>query len=66
VPRRLRAEYDLVSPDGPEHFPVVYAKTLRMPPPDPSSPRWRRSPPHARPLENPEVVNALLGWFLGH
>jgi pimeloyl-ACP methyl ester carboxylesterase len=26
----LRAEYDLVSPDGPEHFPVVYAKTLRM------------------------------------
>jgi pimeloyl-ACP methyl ester carboxylesterase len=26
----LRAEYDLVSPDGPEHFPVVHAKTLRM------------------------------------
>ena len=26
----LRAEYDLVSPDGPEHFPVVYAKTMRM------------------------------------
>jgi pimeloyl-ACP methyl ester carboxylesterase len=26
----LRAEYDRVSPDGPEHFPVVYAKTLRM------------------------------------
>jgi pimeloyl-ACP methyl ester carboxylesterase len=26
----LRAEYDQVSPDGPEHFPVVYAKTLRM------------------------------------
>jgi pimeloyl-ACP methyl ester carboxylesterase len=26
----LRAEYDLVSPDGPEHFPVVFAKTLRM------------------------------------
>jgi pimeloyl-ACP methyl ester carboxylesterase len=26
----LRAEYDLVSPDGPEHFPEVYAKTLRM------------------------------------
>ncbi|HEV2872183.1 MAG TPA: alpha/beta hydrolase, partial [Actinomycetota bacterium] len=25
-----RAEYDRVSPDGPEHFPVVYAKTLRM------------------------------------
>jgi pimeloyl-ACP methyl ester carboxylesterase len=26
----LRAEYDRVSPDGPAHFPVVYAKTLRM------------------------------------
>jgi pimeloyl-ACP methyl ester carboxylesterase len=25
----LRAEYDRVSPDGPEHFPVVYAKTMR-------------------------------------
>jgi pimeloyl-ACP methyl ester carboxylesterase len=26
----LRRGYDPVSPDGPEHFPVVYAKTLRM------------------------------------
>ena len=26
----LRAEYDRVSPDGPDHFPEVYAKTLRM------------------------------------
>jgi pimeloyl-ACP methyl ester carboxylesterase len=26
----LRAGYDPVSPDGPEHFPVVFAKTLRM------------------------------------
>jgi pimeloyl-ACP methyl ester carboxylesterase len=26
----LRAEYDQVSPDGPEHFPTVYAKTMRM------------------------------------
>jgi hypothetical protein len=26
----LRGEYDRVSPDGPEHFPVVFAKTLRM------------------------------------
>jgi pimeloyl-ACP methyl ester carboxylesterase len=26
----LRAEYDQVSPDGPEHFPVVYEKTIRM------------------------------------
>ena len=26
----LRAEYDQVSPDGPAHFPTVYAKTLRM------------------------------------
>ena len=23
----LRTEYDQVSPDGPEHFPIVYAKT---------------------------------------
>ncbi len=26
----LRVEYDQVSPDGPAHFPTVYAKTLRM------------------------------------
>jgi pimeloyl-ACP methyl ester carboxylesterase len=26
----LRAGYDPVSPDGPEHFPVVFAKTLHM------------------------------------
>jgi pimeloyl-ACP methyl ester carboxylesterase len=26
----LRAGYDPISPDGPEHFPVVFAKTLRM------------------------------------
>jgi len=26
----LRAGYDPVSPDGPEHFPVVYAKTMQM------------------------------------
>jgi pimeloyl-ACP methyl ester carboxylesterase len=26
----LRAAYDEVSPDGPEHFPVVFAKTMRM------------------------------------
>lgn len=26
----LRAEYDAESPDGPEHFAVVHAKTLRM------------------------------------
>jgi pimeloyl-ACP methyl ester carboxylesterase len=26
----LRAGYDEVSPDGPEHFPVVFAKTMRM------------------------------------
>ena len=26
----LRQEYDAVSPDGPEHFPVVYEKTMRM------------------------------------
>jgi pimeloyl-ACP methyl ester carboxylesterase len=26
----LRAEYDEVSPDGPDHFAVIYAKTLHM------------------------------------
>lgn len=26
----LRHEYDQVSPDGPDHFPVVYEKTMRM------------------------------------
>jgi pimeloyl-ACP methyl ester carboxylesterase len=26
----LRAEYDTASPDGPEHFPVIYAKTMQM------------------------------------
>lgn len=26
----LRAEYDQVSPDGPEHFAIVHAKTLEM------------------------------------
>jgi pimeloyl-ACP methyl ester carboxylesterase len=26
----LRTEYDQVSPDGPEHFDVVYEKTMRM------------------------------------
>jgi hypothetical protein len=26
----LRAGCDPVSPDGPEHFPVIYAKTLHM------------------------------------
>ena len=37
----LRVEYDVVSPDGPEHIPVVHAWTLRMlatePQPDLSS-----------------------------
>jgi pimeloyl-ACP methyl ester carboxylesterase len=26
----LRLEYDQVSPDGPEHFPIVYEKTMQM------------------------------------
>jgi pimeloyl-ACP methyl ester carboxylesterase len=26
----LRPEYDAASPDGPEHFPVIYAKTMQM------------------------------------
>ena len=28
--RFLRQEYDAVSPDGPDHFPVVFAKTVTM------------------------------------
>ncbi len=28
--RFLRTEYDRVSPDGPPHFPIVYAKTVEM------------------------------------
>jgi pimeloyl-ACP methyl ester carboxylesterase len=97
----LRAEYDQVSPDGPDHFPVVYAKTLRMIATEPeielaslagvdvptlvlqgdrdevtlehgaavaaALPQGRLAVlpgTHALPLENPEVVNALLLWFL--
>jgi pimeloyl-ACP methyl ester carboxylesterase len=97
----LRGEYDRVSPDGPEHFPVVYAKTLRMLATEPelelpslaavaaptlvlqgdrdevtlehgaaigtSLPHGRFAVlpgTHALPVENPEVVNALLLWFL--
>jgi pimeloyl-ACP methyl ester carboxylesterase len=26
----LRGDYDAISPDGPDHFPVVYAKTMHM------------------------------------
>lgn len=26
----LRGEYDQVSPDGPDHFPIVHAKTMQM------------------------------------
>ena len=97
----LRAEYDLVSPDGPEHFPVIYAKTLAMLATEPelelaslaavaaptlvlqgdrdevtlehgaavatALPNGRLAVlpgTHALPLENPDVVNALLLWFL--
>jgi pimeloyl-ACP methyl ester carboxylesterase len=97
----LRAEYDQVSPDGPEHFPVGYAKTLRMLATEPeldlaslaavaaptlvlqgdrdevtlehgaavaaALPQGRFAVlpgTHALPVENPEVVNALLVWFL--
>ena len=97
----LQAEYDLVSPDGPEHFPVVYAKTLAMLATEPelelaslaavaaptlvlqgdrdevtlehgaavatALPNGRLAVlpgTHALPLENPDVVNALLLWFL--
>ena len=98
----LRAEYDQVSPDGPEHFPVVFEKTLRMVATEPeldlaslaavaaptlvlqgdrdevtlehgaavatALPRGRLAVlpgTHALPVENPQVVNALLVWFLG-
>jgi pimeloyl-ACP methyl ester carboxylesterase len=97
----LRGEYDLVSPDGPEHFPVVFAKTLRMLATEPeldlgslaaievptlvlqgdrdevtlehsvavaaALPQGRLAVlpgTHALPVENPEVVNAQLLWFL--
>lgn len=97
----LRAEYDQVSPDGPGHFPVVLAKTLRMLATEPeldlaslaavtaptlvlqgdrdevtlehgaavaaALPRGRLAVlpgTHALPAESPEVVNALLVWFL--
>ena len=97
----LRAEYDQVSPDGPEHFPVVYAKTLRMLATEPeldlrslavitaptlvlqadrdevtlehgaavatALPQGRLAVlpgTHFLPMENPDVVNALLVWFL--
>jgi pimeloyl-ACP methyl ester carboxylesterase len=97
----LRAEYDQVSPDGPDHFPVVYAKTMRMLATEPTLdlaslaavaaptlvlqgdrdevtlehgaavaaalPQGRLAVlpgTHALPVENPEVVNTLLVWFL--
>jgi pimeloyl-ACP methyl ester carboxylesterase len=98
----LRAGYDPVSPDGPEHFPVVYAKTLQMIETEPeldlaalaavgaptlllqgdrdevtlehgaavasALPQGRLAVlpgTHLLPLEIPDVVNALLLWFLG-
>jgi pimeloyl-ACP methyl ester carboxylesterase len=97
----LRAEYDQVSPDGPDHFPVVYAKMLQMLATEPeldlgslatvnaptlvlqgdrdevtlehgaavaaALPQGRLAVlpgTHLLPMENPEVVNALLLWFL--
>ena len=101
VMRFLRAEDDRVSPDGPEHFPVVYAKTLRMLETEPeielaslatveaptlvlqgdrdevtlehgaavatALPRGRLAVlpgTHLLPMECPEVVSALLVWWL--
>ena len=97
----LRGGYDPVSPDGPGHFPVVYAKTMRMLATEPELdlgslaavgaptlvlqgdrdevtlehgaavaavlPKGRLAVlpgTHLLPVENPEVVNALLLWFL--
>jgi pimeloyl-ACP methyl ester carboxylesterase len=98
----LRQGYDPVSPDGPDHFPVVYAKMLQMIATEPEldlaslaavgastlvlqgdrdevtlehGAAVAAALPHGRlavlpgthllPLENPEVVNPLLLWFLG-
>jgi pimeloyl-ACP methyl ester carboxylesterase len=97
----LRGGYDPVSPDGPEHFPVVYAKMMQMVATEPEldleslaavgaptlvlqgdrdevtlehGAAVAAALPHGRlavlpgthllPVENPEVVNALLLWFL--
>jgi pimeloyl-ACP methyl ester carboxylesterase len=97
----LRAGYDPVSPDGPDHFPVVYAKMMQMLATEPeldlvslaavgaptlvlqgdrdevtlehgaavaaALPQGRLAVlpgSHLLPMENPEVVNALLLWFL--
>jgi hypothetical protein len=97
----LRGGYDPVSPDGPGHFPVVYAKTMQMLATEPeldlgslaavgaptlvlqgdrddvtlehgaavaaALPEGRLAVlpgTHLLPIENPEVVNALLLWFL--
>jgi pimeloyl-ACP methyl ester carboxylesterase len=98
----LRAGYDPVSPDGPEHFPVVFAKAMQMlatePELDLGSLRAVAAPAlvlqgdrddvtlehgaavaaalpqgrlavlpgtHLLPIEAPDLVNALLLWFLG-
>jgi pimeloyl-ACP methyl ester carboxylesterase len=98
----LRAGYDPVSPDGPDHFPVVYDKMQQMLATEPeldleslaavaaptlvlqgdrdevtlehgaavaaALPQARLAVlpgTHLLPMENPEVVNALLLWFLG-
>jgi pimeloyl-ACP methyl ester carboxylesterase len=97
----LRREYDVVSPDGPDHFDVVYDKTMHMLNTEPTidladlsavvaptlvlqgdrdevtlehSQAVVAALPDARlavlpgthglPLEAPDVVNALLVWFL--
>jgi pimeloyl-ACP methyl ester carboxylesterase len=97
----LRAGYDPVSPDGPDHFPVVFAKMMEMLATEPeldlaslgtvgaptlvlqgdrdevtlehgaavaaALPRGRLAVlpgSHLLPIENPDVVNALLLWFL--
>lgn len=97
----LRQAYDPVSPDGPGHFPVVYAKTMAMIDSEPELDLARlvdvRAPTlvlqgdrdevtvghgaavaaaladgrfavlpgtHALPIEQPELVNALLISFL--
>jgi pimeloyl-ACP methyl ester carboxylesterase len=97
----LRQGYDPVSPDGPGHFPVVYAKTMAMIDSEPEldlaalstvlaptlvlqgdqdevtldhgaavaaalgDARFAVLPgTHALPLEQPELVNALLTAFL--
>jgi hypothetical protein len=61
----LRADYDRVSPDGPEHFPEVSLEHGAAVAAALAHGRLAVLPgTHAPPVENPDVVNTLLRWFL--